>query len=641
MTSVNTMPGSASASEGGSSDASGAAHSLNAQIRVLLLECSSRDDVVGRVLRICAEQFRSSVERFDLRFDASMRTKTAHHERVPQEIATKFNSELLGPMARETLAGADPQPRLKRFRIGEQDLSVISVPVMDMDGDGVEGAITLLIGGQARPELVLPRLDSVAAVVSTVLAVLSDSVPRVASRSGDRVAAPKLAPDIQTEAIAKASQVTSVREFAYSVVNSLCDQLKAEQVCLGVEKNLRIRVEAVSGIADFKPSNPGIAMTQQAMEECLDAGMSVVFPSADSTTGTPAIHRRWSVECGNACVCSVPLTHDDEVTGVISIRLPANRPMSSDELVKLEQALMTYGSAVRLLQKANAPASTLVISAVNDSVRSTLGRSAFGRKLVLGVLAAGLLWFVFGTMTYRPLCRATVVASNLRHVAAPVDARLLAVYVTPGQTVRKDDLLLEFDAADLQLQLNELVRDITAAQIEVREAVSSDDISTAALARARMNVLKTQAAALQKQIQDARIYAPEDGTVVLSDLQQRVGQIFPQGDEVLQFASNGGWVLEIEIPDDIVHYIAPQQTGSFAAASLPGELQPFSIRSVDGGAQVIEDRNVFVARAVVETQPDWMKSGMEGTARIESVPRPVWWVAFHRVIDWARSSYWI
>ncbi len=175
----------------------------------------------------------------------------------------------------------------------------------------------------------------------------------------------------------------------------------------------------------------------------------------------------------------------------------------------------------------------------------------------------------------------------------------------------------------------------------MREAISSDDISMAALARSQMNVLKTEAAALEKQIQDARIVAPADGTVVLSDLQQRVGQVFPQGDEVLQFASDGGWLLEIEVPDDIVHYIAPQQTGLFAAASLPGELQPFSIQSVDGGAQVIKERNVFVARAVVDAQPDWMKSGMEGTARIKSVPRPVWWVALHRVIDWARSSYWI
>jgi len=213
--------------------------------------------------------------------------------------------------------------------------------------------------------------------------------------------------------------------------------------------------------------------------------------------------------------------------------------------------------------------------------------------------------------------------------------------VTPGQAVRQGDLLFEFDTSDLQLQLIRLLRDIAAAQIEVREAISSDDVSMAALARSRMNVLKTQAAAIQKQIDNAKIVAPDDDTVVLSDLQQRVGQAFPRGEEVLQFASGGDWLLEIEVPDDIVYYIAPQQTGSFAAASLPEDRQPFRIDSVDGGAQVIENRNVFVARAVVGAHPSWMKSGMEGTARIDSVPRPVWWVALHRVVDWARSSYWI
>ena len=111
MTSADITSESLTTSERRTPEAPGPGHSLHSQIRVLVLECSSREDLVGKVLRICAEQFGSSVERFDLRFATSMRTKTAHHEKVPHSVATRFDNELLSPMASETLAGTDPQPR--------------------------------------------------------------------------------------------------------------------------------------------------------------------------------------------------------------------------------------------------------------------------------------------------------------------------------------------------------------------------------------------------------------------------------------------------------------------------------------------------------------------------------------------------
>jgi hypothetical protein len=56
---------------------------------------------------------------------------------------------------------------------------------------------------------------------------------------------------------------------------------------------------------------------------------------------------------------------------------------------------------------------------------------------------------------------------------------------------------------------------------------------------------------------------------------------------------------------------------------------------------MMQDRNVFIARAPLEAHPDWMRTGMEGTARVETISRPVWWVAMHRVVDWGRMNFWL
>jgi biotin carboxyl carrier protein len=401
-------------------------------------------------------------------------------------------------------------------------------------------------------------------------------------------------------------------------------------------------VEAISGTADFKANSPAVALARQAMEECMDHGrvVSVQHAQLPEMEVLP-IHRQWSTETGNACVCSIPLLEGTQIVGVISIRRHAANPFRSEELEKLQQLIAPYGSAIRVVDKASRSVGMQLKTAAGESARKTFGPGAWGRRIVLGSLAVALLWFLMGSMTYRPLCRTRVVAADLRHFSAPYNGRLKKVYVRAGQEVSAGELLAEFDTADLWMGLNRLTRQIRATQVEFRQAMEEDDLAKAALNRAQVSVLQAEAATIQKQIRESRILAPSEGTVLLTDLEQRVGQTFAQGEQLLQFAAAGEWLLEIEVPDDIANYVSPAQVGTFAAASFPTERQPFEIQHMDGAATTVHDRNVFIARASLQSRPDWMRSGMEGTAQVTTVDRPVWWVALHRVVDWARLHFWI
>ena len=640
--------------------------SLNAQIRALLVDCPSKQALFEKVLKICTEQVPATVGRIDFRVGAMSESRMTHDPRMARGLAERFNAEYLSPLAQEVHDGNDPEPKLKRFERGDQKMTLISAPVMDIVAGEVAGTVTLMLGGGAyKPEIVLPRLDSIVAVASAVLMAKSRTLPPVpppqAAQTASVGASPvadvgatthTASPSVATPAtgsagpeaaaLAKASQFESTKEFGYSIVNSLCSQLQAEQVFFGVEKNQRIQVEAVSGTPDFKASGPGITAARQAMEECLDHGTFVIaqHDNPDNHEALP-IHKQWSAETNNSCICSIPLKHGDLVTGIISIRRPAGKPFRREEAAGLLQMLSPYGAAIRVVEKANRSVKTQLTTAMGDSARKNMGKGTNGRKLVLGGFALALLWFLFGSMTYQPICRTRVTAADLRHISSPFDGKLNQVYVRPGQVVRQGELLAEFDSADLRLELNSLLRQIASTQVEFRQAISEDKMSEAALAKSHMNVLQAEAAAVQKQIRDAQIVAPTDGTVLLSDLEQRVGQVFRQGDEILQFAAEGDWLLEIEVPDDIANYVAPEQTGTFAAASFPTEKQDFAIRHIDGAATTVQDRNVFIARAPLQSRPEWMKTGMEGTAQVTTVPRPVWWVAMHRIVDWGRMNFWL
>jgi hypothetical protein len=448
--------------------------------------------------------------------------------------------------------------------------------------------------------------------------------------------------DVEPAALGKIAGHGSPREFAYSIVNAVANQCGAEQVAFGITSGQRIQVLAISGLSDFKSSSPGVAIMTQAMEECLDFRSMVACPGLHNTDTVPLpIHRRWSAETGTSSVCSIPLSDNLGVTGVVSLRRTAARPFSKEEVSALTRTLQPYGPALRMLDRATRPLQQHVKFAAQESIRKSFAAGSIGRLgLIGGVLIIGL-WLIFGSLTYRPICTARVVAENMVQMTAPANAKLLKSNVQPGMEVFAGQILAEFDTTETTLELQSLEREIASTELEVRRSISARDTGSAALHKARVGVLMTQAAGLQERLERARLVAPANGTIVRADLEKRIGQIFAPGDMVLEFAPVGGWNLEIQVPDDIGTLVQPNQIGTFAAASYSAHSMPFEIQFVGGMAQIVDGHNVFIAHAPLAERPEWMKSGMEGTARISTVEKPVWWVLAHRVIDWCRLSFWI
>lgn len=453
---------------------------------------------------------------------------------------------------------------------------------------------------------------------------------------------PGLSHNINPTALGKIAGHSSPREFAYSIVNALANQCGAEQVAFGMTSGQRIQVLAISGLSDFKTSSPGVAMMTQAMEECLDFGSLIAAPMpAGTDIISLPIHRRWSAEAGAASVCSIPLSDSEGVTAVVSLRRTTTRPFTKDELSSLTRTLQPYGHALRMLDRATRPLQQQVKFAAKESLQKTFAAGSIGRLGLIGAVILVGLWLVFGSLTYRPMCTARVVAENMVQMTAPGNAKLLKAHVQPGQEVQAGQLLAEFDTTETTLELQTLEREIASTEVEVRRSITARDTSSAALHKARVGVLMTQAAGLQERLERARLVAPENGTIVRADLEKRIGQMFVPGEMVLEFAPVGGWNLEIQVPDDIGTLVQANQTGTFAAASYSSHSMPFEIQYIGGTAQVVDGNNVFIAQAPLAERPEWMKSGMEGTARISTVEKPVWWVLAHRVIDWCRLSFWI
>lgn len=429
----------------------------------------------------------------------------------------------------------------------------------------------------------------------------------------------------------------SLREFGYLVVNSLCNQLRCEQIGMGVVRDRAVEVIALSGCTDVKSCSPGVFDMRQAMEECLDRREVIAYPEIGGINTLP-LHKQWSISSGNAQVCSLPLTLDEKLVGILSFRQTSGTAYSEETISQIHSNIRPFGALLSLIERANRPLRLHLRIATREWVRRRSNRVSITLFATFLLFA---LWFCFGQVCFRPLCSSLVVPAELRNVTAPFESRLDGVYVRAGSQVSGGDILVEFDTTSLKLKLEGLRAEIAQNKVRERAAIEAGDATVAALQQASRRVLIAEQRSIERLIDGAVVVAPADGTIIRCSLEKKLGQVFAQGDPVLQFAPDSGWFLDIRIPESVAVHIEPGQAGAFASTARPNDKVEFNIEQVDGSASIIDGKNVFVARANLKGAPKWLRSGMNGFAQIDTVSKPVWWVALHRVLDWTRMRFWL
>lgn len=80
--------------------------------------------------------------------------------------------------------------------------------------------------------------------------------------------------------------------------------------------------------------------------------------------------------------------------------------------------------------------------------------------------------------------------------------------------------------------------------------------------------------------------------------------------------------------------------GELVLTSLPGRSFPLSVTKITPVSVAEEGRNYFRVEAELSDRALKVRPGMEGVAKIESVPRSLLWIWTHRLTDWLRLTLW-
>lgn len=192
----------------------------------------------------------------------------------------------------------------------------------------------------------------------------------------------------------------------------------------------------------------------------------------------------------------------------------------------------------------------------------------------------------------------TLMADEKVEIAAEAAGRIVSIHFEEGRMVRKDDLLVSINNADLQAQLARNTYQVQlASEREARQRAlfERQGISQQAYDQVltELNSLKAEAALIQAQLEKTIIKAPFSGLLGLRHLSE--GSYVSPGTKIVTLARTQPIKIEFSIPEKYASLIKSGVKIFFEAEGIPGRFEA-RVYAVE---PVIDQRNRSItARAL-------------------------------------------
>jgi hypothetical protein len=609
-----------------------------------LQNCTSRTDACRRSLQCIASYLNSP---FALLQIDSATTHISEQVSAGNDATKAWKRHCDGMLLAARHSGTS-RARLFQASANSRTYAVLSAPVPD-DSGSFAGATALVIDceNSAVAEARLSELTSLlraAAVFSTPR--ISDTSKTGRHDDGGRPVSDKRGSGSSAAAMFKLGGCESLREFAFSLVNDLKGKIGADQVSLGIVHGNSPEILCTSGFDNLYPRSPGSRMIEQAMAECVDAGEIVCWQkesqwSQDSANTGHHLHRHWHESSGGVPVASIPLMHGELCVAVLSIRRPADKAFERAHLQKVASVVSTYAPALRLLEHANRSVLRHAVDSLSSAVNRFLSGGPARRPVMLALSVALLGWFFFRDTDHVISVPCEITPAREFQLAAPFEGCIAETYVQPGEKVQAGQILLRMDIRSLNIEYEAAQTQLEIARLELAGNAAAGKLAETALADAQIKVAENTMATIRMHLDRAEIKAPTNGYILAGELDHRVGEAVHMGAPLCQFAASDEWLVELHVPEHSATHLSNDMRGAFAVDARPDEYSDFSLKHMEVAAKVVDGQNVFVAKGRIEGKGSpWLRSGMQGTARVIAGRQPAWWVWFHRMLDAVRLQVW-
>jgi multidrug efflux pump subunit AcrA (membrane-fusion protein) len=207
-----------------------------------------------------------------------------------------------------------------------------------------------------------------------------------------------------------------------------------------------------------------------------------------------------------------------------------------------------------------------VLKAMGSPWRMFRGRTLAKIAAVVGAILVFVLCMAFIPCTLTIEGHGSLLPEDRHKIYAPVAGIVAAVPLDHDERVHSGDIVVKLDSKDLQKELNGLIAERQKAESQfaslslqadkLRSGQDSQDLlqihAQRAEARITAKSTKLRIEIVEEQLESMNVRSPQDGIITTWDARKNLmGRPVEIGTELLQIAATDGeWILEVEVPDD-------------------------------------------------------------------------------------------
>lgn len=443
------------------------------------------------------------------------------------------------------------------------------------------------------------------------------------------------------ELIQSVQEQRSLGEAAIALVNDLATRLKADRVSVGVERDGRLQLRAISRTAWFDRKSQLVEAIENAMEEAIDQEAGIAYPvRRDGKPRVIVAQRDLALRSGAAAVLTVPLVSGGRPVGAITLERDEGSSFDAATILMVEVACELVGPVLvsKLEQE------RLLSGRAVDTLREWRDRLIGPRwpGLKLGAVAVALLavFLIFATGEFRVTARTVIEGQMQRAAVAPFDGFIASAAARAGDVVSQGQVLATLDDREIRLERARWASELEQAAGKYREALAKRDGAGSRLFSAQQNQAAAQLALAEEKLLRTQLVAPLDSMVVSGDLSQMIGAPVERGKVLFELAPLGAYRVILQVDDRDISFVDVGQPGMLALTGLSGDTIPFTVKSVTSVATAQDGRNFFRVEADIADVPDRLRPGMEGVGKVSIGERRLVWIWTRNFVSWLRISLW-
>ncbi len=428
---------------------------------------------------------------------------------------------------------------------------------------------------------------------------------------------------------------------ATSVVTELATRLSCERVSIGFIEGRELKLYALSHSARYESRQNLIKRIEAAIEEAVDQKESLVYPAVENSTYLLQAHEDLAKNHGGHFICTVPLMHNELVTGGVIFERSAAASAFTPETVELcEQLAALFAPILEYRRVNDRPLPAKARELFRSMASAVLGRGHLGLKFGIAMTVVVVVSLALLQWEYRVSANSVLEGTVERVITAPEAGYIDDATARPGDMVTAKQTLATLDDRDLQLEKLKWTGKQKQITKEYREALASRDRSQIGILRAQLDQAQTQIEILDKKLERTVISAPIAGIVVSGDFTRALGSPVERGQILYKVSPLDQYRVLLDVDESDIAELSVGMKGELTLSAAAEDSFEIVVDKITPVSKSGEGANYFQVEAALVETPGFLRPGMQGVSKIHIGERQLLWIWTHKMVDWLRLKLW-